>query len=226
MGPIPEEFLDSVRSGVDIVELISEYVPLKRSGQNYMGLCPFHREKTPSFSVSPAKQIFYCFGCGAGGNVFSFLMKMENLPFLEAVEILADRLGLDVPRSPRSREKHERKERFYELNAHAAEYYHRILVYGAKAESARGYLMGRGVNRSSWEKFLLGFAPDAGGGLLKYLTGKGFPFKKFANQDSLVSGTAPCRSFSAVVLSFPSVMPGDAVWVLAGERWGMRSPNI
>jgi DNA primase len=99
MGPIPEEFLDSVRSGVDIVELISEYVPLKRSGQNYMGLCPFHREKTPSFSVSPAKQIFYCFGCGAGGNVFSFLMKMENIPFLEAVEILADRLGLDVPRS-------------------------------------------------------------------------------------------------------------------------------
>jgi DNA primase len=178
MGPIPEEFLDSVRSGVDIVELISEYVPLKRSGQNYMGLCPFHREKTPSFSVSPAKQIFYCFGCGAGGNVFSFLMKMENLPFLEAVEILADRLGLDVPRSPRSREKHERKERFYELNAHTAEYYHRILVYGAKAESARSYLMGRGVNRSSWEKFLLGFALDAGGGLLKYLTGKGFSLQE------------------------------------------------
>jgi DNA primase catalytic core len=178
MGPIPEEFLDSVRSGVDIVELISEYVPLKRSGQNYMGLCPFHREKTPSFSVSPAKQIFYCFGCGAGGNVFSFLMKMENIPFLEAVEILADRLGLDVPRSPRSREKHERKERFYELNAHAAEYYHRILVHGAEGESARGYLMGRGVNRSSWGKFLLGFAPNASGGLLKYLKGKGFSLQE------------------------------------------------
>lgn len=178
MGPIPEEFLESVRSAIDIVELISEYVPLKRTGQNYMGLCPFHREKTPSFSVSPSKQIFYCFGCGVGGNVFSFLMKMENLPFLEAVDVLADRLGLDVPRSPGARKKHEHRERLYELNAHAAKYYHRILEHEAEAEGARRYLLGRGVKRSSWERFLLGFAPDSGGGLLDYLRGNSYSLQE------------------------------------------------
>lgn len=178
MGPVPEEFVENVRSGIDIVELISEYVPLKKSGQNYMGLCPFHREKTPSFSVSPAKQIFYCFGCGIGGNVFSFLMKMENLPFLQAVELLADRLGMDVPLSRGAREKHECKERFCELNAQAAKYYHRILLHEAEAEGARRYLTRRGVKRNSWERFLLGFAPDSGSGIWEYLRGKGFSLQE------------------------------------------------
>ena len=89
-GLIPEEFLEDLRGRTDIVEIISEYVPLKRTGQNYVGLCPFHQEKTPSFTVSPAKQIFYCFGCGVGGNVFSFLMKIDNISFVDAVELLAE----------------------------------------------------------------------------------------------------------------------------------------
>lgn len=186
MGTVPEEFLEGIRSGVDIVELIGEYVPLKRAGQNYMGLCPFHQEKTPSFSVSPAKQIFYCFGCGVGGDVFSFLMKIDSLSFPEAVEVLAERLGLDVPRSRGSRKKHERKERFFELNAHAAKYYHRILVHEAAAERARRYLLGRGVNKSSWERFQLGFAPNSGGGLLEIIQGKGFSAQEIRESGQFV----------------------------------------
>ncbi len=173
MGPIPEEFLDSVRSGVDIVDLVSDYVSLKKTGQNYMGLCPFHREKTPSFSVSPAKQIFYCFGCGTGGNVLSFLMKIENIPFVEAVEVLAERLGMELPRSPGLKEKYRNKEKVYDLNAHTAEYYHRVLVKSEDAKAAREYLSGRGVEKGAWERFLLGFAPKSGG-LLRHLRGKGY----------------------------------------------------
>jgi DNA primase len=155
--------------------LISEYVSLKKTGQNYMGLCPFHHEKTPSFSVSSAKQIFYCFGCGVGGDVFSFLMKINNLSFPEVVETLAERIGLEVPRSPGSRERYERKERLYDLNAHAAEHYHRILISEGSAEGARRYLLGRGIKKSAWERFQLGFAPPSGSGLLDAIRREGFP---------------------------------------------------
>jgi len=178
MGPVSEDFVESVRSSADIVDVISEYLSLKRSGQNYIGLCPFHQEKTPSFSVSPAKQIFYCFGCGVGGDVFSFLMKINNLSFPEALETLADSLGMEAPRSRGSREKQEHRERFYELNAHAAKYYHRILVQEGAAERARRYLLGRGVKKSSWERFQLGFAPDSGRGLLEYYQRNGFTLQE------------------------------------------------
>ena len=176
-GLIPEEFLEDLRGRTDIVEVISEYVPLKRTGQNYVGLCPFHQEKTPSFTVSPAKQIFYCFGCGVGGNVFSFLMKIDNISFLEAVELLAERQGMEVPRTRGAREKQERRERFYELNAQAADYYHRILLHGDAAERARRYLSGRGLKKESWVRFMLGFAP-AGQGLLQFLRGKGYTIQE------------------------------------------------
>lgn len=178
MGPVSEELIENIRNSIDIVEIIGEYVSLKRAGQNYMGLCPFHQEKTPSFSVSPAKQIFYCFGCGVGGDVFSFLMKIDNLSFPEAVESLAERLGIDVSHTQGSSEKQERKKRFYELNAHTAKYYHRILAYEKAAEKARRYLIGRGVKKVSWERFQLGFAPDSGSGLLEYLQRKGFSLQE------------------------------------------------
>jgi DNA primase len=173
-GPVPEDFIDDVRSKTDIVELIGEYVTLKKSGRDFMGLCPFHREKTPSFSVSPGKQMFYCFGCGVGGNVFSFLMKMEGLTFLEAVEELAHRAGLEIPRAPGAQEKWEHKKRYYQINAHAAQYYHRILIRKAAGEKARSYLLGRGVKPTAWERFSLGFAPDSGLGLQEFLESKGY----------------------------------------------------
>lgn len=177
-GLIPDEFLEDLRSRTDIAEIISEYVTLKRTGQNYVGLCPFHQEKTPSFSVSPAKQIFYCFGCGVGGNVFSFLMKIDNISFLEAVDILAERHGMVTPRSQSYRQKLERKSKIYELNAQAAEYYHRILLREDAAERARRYLLRRGVKEESWERFMLGFALGAGRGLLQFLRGKGYTIQE------------------------------------------------
>jgi DNA primase len=161
-GLIPDEFLEDLRSRTDIVEIISEYVTLKRTGQNYIGLCPFHQEKTPSFSVSPAKQIFYCFGCGVGGNVFSFLMKIDNISFLEAVEVIAERQGVDVPRSRNYRQKQERKSKIYELNAQAAAYYHRILLRDDAAQRARRYLLGRGVKEKSWERYTIQEIREAG----------------------------------------------------------------
>lgn len=180
VGPVPEDFIDEVRSRTDIVDLIGEYVTLKKSGRDFMGLCPFHREKTPSFSVSPVKQMFYCFGCGVGGNVFSFLMKIDGLTFLEAVDELAHRAGLEVPRAPGIQAKWEHKKRYHQINAHAAAYYHRILMREAPAEKARDYLLGRGVKPAAWERFSLGFAPDSGVGLQEFLEGKGYDRSELA----------------------------------------------
>ncbi|MDH7576963.1 MAG: DNA primase [Bacillota bacterium] len=174
MGPIPEEFVETVRNRIDIVELISEYVVLKRTGQNYVGLCPFHAEKTPSFTVSPAKQIFYCFGCGTGGNLFTFLMKKDHLTFPEAVEALAHRLGLAVPRSGEAREERDLKARYYELNGQAAAFYHKILEDEGEGERGRAYLKTRGVLPEAWVKFCLGYAPDTGTALMEFLEGRGY----------------------------------------------------
>lgn len=170
---IPPDFVDDVRNRVDIVDFISEYVVLKKTGQNYVGLCPFHLEKTPSFTVSPGKQIFYCFGCGAGGNVITFLMKKDNLSFPEAVEVLAQRLGLTVPAIEQAKREQFPREKYYELNRQAAEFYHSILCKDPAAEKARSYLSGRGIEPETWEKFMLGFAPERGQDLLDFLAEKG-----------------------------------------------------
>lgn len=186
-GPVPEEFLETVRSRIDIVEIISEYVVLKKTGRNYAGLCPFHQEKTPSFTVSPTKQIFYCFGCGTGGSIFTFLMKKDHLTFPEAVESLARRVGLELPRTGHDRERHNRKTRYYELNAQVAEFYHRILMSGDAGKQARDYLLRRGVQREVWGTFLLGYAPPGGGELLQFLREKGYDPQFLAEAGLVVS---------------------------------------
>jgi DNA primase len=107
-GSIPDDKIEEIRRRADIASLIGEYVTLKKAGRNYLGLCPFHREKTPSFTVSPDKQMFYCFGCSEGGNVFSFLMKLSNLTFPEAVRHLAKKVGVVIPERTMSREEKER----------------------------------------------------------------------------------------------------------------------
>ena len=113
-----EELIDEIRNSNDIVDIISQYVILKRSGRNFFGLCPFHKEKTPSFSVSPDKQIFHCFGCGAGGNVIHFISKIENVDFKESLEILADRAGIKLPTLENNvdSKRLELKEKVYEIN--------------------------------------------------------------------------------------------------------------
>ncbi len=182
-GLVPADFIETVRSRTDIVEVISEYVALKRAGQNYLGLCPFHQEKTPSFTVSPSKQIFYCFGCSTGGSAFNFLMKRDHLTFPEAVEVLARRLGLELPRPEDTGDRGDAASRtgalwarqeHYDLNAQVADYYHKILTENQAGETARAYLKKRGLHPRAWDQFSLGFAPASGQVLLGAFTQKGF----------------------------------------------------
>ena len=125
MARYSDEIIDEIRQSNDIVDVISQYVRLKRSGRNYFGLCPFHNEKSPSFSVSPDKQIFHCFGCGVGGNVFTFLMKIEGISFIEAIQNLAERANIVLPKLENNEEsgKEELKAKVYKVNGFAAEYY-------------------------------------------------------------------------------------------------------
>ena len=125
-----DDIIEEVRGRSDIVDVISGYVRLTRKGSSYFGLCPFHNEKSPSFSVSGSKQMFYCFGCGEGGNVFSFIMKYENYTFLEAVQMLADRAGVQLPEvsmSPEERRQQDLKAQLYDINKDAAMFYYRML---------------------------------------------------------------------------------------------------
>lgn len=173
---IPDEVIENVRQHFDIVDVVSEYVTLKRTGRSFVGLCPFHSEKTPSFSVSQDKQVFHCFGCGAGGNVFSFYMRMENVSFVDAITHFANRAGIPIPEQEEEKESVEglqRKKLFY-ANELAAKYYHHILMNSAVGEPAREYLKGRGVTHTTIEQFQLGYAPQAWDVLLRFLRKRGF----------------------------------------------------
>lgn len=155
-----DELLDEIKSKNDIVDIVSQYVVLKRTGRNYMGLCPFHKEKSGSFCVSPDKQIFHCFGCGVGGNVFHFISKIENLNFKESVEILANRAGVELPVSSNSAEddKRERlKSRVYEVNKCAAEFYHENL-YKPTAKPGQEYVKKRHLDNKTLKAFKIGYS--------------------------------------------------------------------
>lgn len=173
---IPEEKVREVADRLSIVEVVSEYVQLRRAGGNFLGLCPFHAEKTPSFNVNPAREIFHCFGCGAGGNAFSFIMKMEGLSFPEAVKLLARKAGIEIEeRQLTSAEKETQNEfaRFQRINELTASYYRSILLHGQEGEAARHYLAKRSVDSDISEQYRLGFAPDRRDGLVKHLKSNG-----------------------------------------------------
>ncbi|WP_242832399.1 DNA primase [Desulfosporosinus orientis] len=190
---MPEEVIEEVRSRADIVEIISEYVSLQRKGKNFLGLCPFHAEKTPSFTVTPEKQMFYCFGCNVGGNVFSFLMKKENWSFLECIQNLAARYGVSLPEkelSPREREENRRRLRFEEIHELAAEYFHNLLLKSPEGELGRLYFAQRGVDSDTIRSFRLGYAPDRWDGLLTYMKARGVqPLELAENGLALERGT-------------------------------------
>jgi DNA primase len=162
---IPEDVIEQVRSQVNIVDVVSQYVQLKQSGKNLFGLCPFHEERTPSFSVSEDKQIFHCFSCGRGGNVFKFMMEIENLSFPEAVKKVAEMEHLDVDSkyftdaAPASRETSEQKQ-LIELHEQAVKLYHHILINTKMGKSALDYLHHRGVNDETIDLYQLGYAPQ------------------------------------------------------------------
>ena len=171
-----DDIIEEVRQKNDIVDVVSQYVKLTRKGSSYFGLCPFHNEKTPSFSVTPGKQMYYCFGCGAGGNVFNFIMEYENYSFGEALKHLADRAGVELPKieySREVREKAEQKAELLEINKQAAQYYY----YQLRTEGGRQgheYLAGRQLSEETMRKFGLGYSDKFGSGLYKYLKSKGY----------------------------------------------------
>jgi len=159
---IPDITLNQIQDRIDIVEIVSAHVSLRRSGKNFKANCPFHQEKTPSFMVNPDKQIFHCFGCGAGGNVFSFLMKIEKKDFLEVVEMLADRAGIEIPKDKTvSPQIAERTAGLVKAQRLALEFYHQFLLHRDEASIARAYLKKRVLTATTVSEFKLGFAPEA-----------------------------------------------------------------
>ncbi|EGW41145.1 DNA primase [Desulfosporosinus sp. OT] len=173
---IPEEVIEEVRLRTDIVEVIADYVGLQRKGKNYWGLCPFHSENTPSFTVTPEKQMFYCFGCHVGGNVFTFVMKKENWSFVDCVKNLANRCGVSLPEkemSPREREENRLRRRFEEIHEWAASYFHDLLLRLPEGEPGRLYFTKRGVDLETMKSFRLGYAPERWDGLLDYMQERG-----------------------------------------------------
>ncbi|MBU0519331.1 DNA primase [bacterium] len=169
-GLIPHDIIERIREATDIVDLISEYVRLDKKGGNFFGLCPFHPEKTPSFSVHPGKQIFHCFGCGLGGNVFTFLQEHDKLSFVEAARELAKRSHIDIPEEKQADpERQEKYDALYKANEFACDFFSRCLWEGKGEEYAkvREYLKDRGISRELTEQFRLGYAPDSWDGLVK-----------------------------------------------------------
>lgn len=154
-----DEIIDEVRQTNDIVDIISQYVHLKRSGRNFFGLCPFHNEKSPSFSVSPDKQIFHCFGCGVGGNVFTFLTKIEGISFVEAVQTLAERSNIQLPALENNVDsaREELKTKVFKVNEFTAQYYHENL-YKPESKIAQEYIKKRKLSNETLKAFRLGFS--------------------------------------------------------------------
>jgi DNA primase len=179
-------FADRVKQQADIVRVIGEYVRLKKSGQNFSGLCPFHQEKTPSFSVSPVKQMYYCFGCGKGGDVFQFVMELEKSPFPEAVRTVAEKCGIAIPkpreRSPEERRENQQRTALVDMHREAAAFFAKHLLQSPEGKAALGYLEDRGLDHEAITRFGLGFAPSGGDALCRALK------SKFAEKDLEVSG--------------------------------------
>ncbi len=166
---------EQVKRAADIVEVVGQYVQLSKRGRNYIGLCPFHSEKTPSFTVNPEKQIYHCFGCGKGGDVFSFWMEYHNLSFFQSLKDIAERYNIDLPGTgdyTEDKRKAELKELLFKVNAVAAEYYHNVLVKSAQGGGAREYLSARKLAGETISEYTLGYAPGSGDGLRKYLESK------------------------------------------------------
>lgn len=178
---IPEDKILEIKNAADIVELVSEVVHLKKAGKNFVGLCPFHTEKTPSFTVSPEKQIFYCFGCGAGGNIFSFLMKNDGLAFPEAARSLARRHGIDIPRrnlTPEQKKRMGERESLLKINRQAMDFFSRALHRGTPGQAAMAYLIKRGLSSEIIARFNIGYAPKGWDHLSNFFLKKGVPLAR------------------------------------------------
>ena len=169
--------VDEVRAAADIVKVVGDYVKLRKAGVNFMGLCPFHQEKTPSFAVHPTKQIFHCFGCGVGGDVFKFVMLIENLSFPEALRRVAEKVGVplrEVFRDEISDANARQRAALYKIHEAAAKFFASQLGATAEGRTARAYLADRGLSDEVVGRFRLGYAPADGQALTRFLVDAGF----------------------------------------------------
>lgn len=197
-GLIPQSFIDDLLNRTDIVDVVGSRVQLKKTGKNYNACCPFHKEKTPSFTVSPDKQFYYCFGCGAGGNALGFVMDHDHLDFPQAVEDLAKRIGMDVPREergPGNRSRQPVDSPLYPLLAAASDYYRQALKSHPARKAAVDYLKGRGVSGIIARDFALGFAPPGWDGLLKHLGEDPLQQKAMIDAGLLIENTETGRRY-------------------------------
>src|SRR5215468_2979059 len=188
---------EKVKQQADIVRVIGEYVQLKKAGQNFRGLCPFHSEKTPSFNVHPTRQIYHCFGCGQGGDVFKFVMEMEKCPFPEAMRVVAEKCGIALPRpkerSPEERRENQQRTVLVEIHREAQSYFIKQLEGTLEGKAARAYLEDRGLDKDVIARFGIGYAPSGGGLLLRHLKSK-YP-EKLLVQSGLISRDQNGRLF-------------------------------
>ena len=169
----PASFLDELVARNPIEDVVGQYVTLKRSGANMFGLCPFHGEKTASFSVAPDKGIYYCFGCHKGGGVINFMMELEGLSYPDAVRNLAARVGMEVPEDEQYQSRYRQQERLWALHREAARYFHSQL-YAPAGKAALDYALGRGMSKSVLTKFGVGYAPDSWDSMVRAMKAKGY----------------------------------------------------
>src|SRR5438309_11769145 len=166
-------FAEKVKQQADIVRVVSEHVRLKKTGKDFSGLCPFHQEKTPSFTVSPIKQIFYCFGCGKGGDVFNFVMERERCEFPDALRVVAEKCGISIPKpkasSPAERTQSSLRATLVELHREAQTFFVTQLQGSAEGKLARAYVEGRSIDKVMIDRFGIGYAPSGGDLLLRHL---------------------------------------------------------
>lgn len=170
---IPDSFIQDLKSSCDIEDIVSSYVKLTRKGKNMVGLCPFHSEKTGSFFIYPQTQSFYCFGCGAGGDVITFLKRIENLEYIEAVKLLAQKCGVSIPEDTIDDKTVRQKARALEINRETARFYHQCLI-SEQGKAAYQYFISRGRTPKIIRHFGLGYAPDDWNSLVDHLKSKGF----------------------------------------------------
>jgi DNA primase len=222
-------FAERVKQQADIVRVIGEYVRLKKTGANFTGLCPFHQEKTPSFAVHPVKQIYHCFGCGAGGDVFKFVMELEKCSFPEAIRVVAEKCGIAIPkpreRSPEERSENQQRSALVEMHREAAAFFARQLHNSPEGKVAFAYLEDRGLDRDAMTRFGLGYAPSLGDALLRHLKQK-YP-EKLLEASGLFSRDASGRLYDRFRrrITFPISNESGKVIAFGGRAMGDDQPK-
>lgn len=215
---ISEHKIEEVKNSANIVDIVSEYVQLRKRGRNYLGLCPFHKEKTPSFTVSEDKQIYHCFGCHNGGNVFKFLMEYKKISFIEAVQELAEQLGIQLDFDEQSSEKQSEQEILFDINTEVARYYSNNLLNELEAEYARSYFENRKIKIQTIRAFGLGFALSSRDSLVKFLMSKNIDLEK-ALKLGLIGKSSDGKLYDKLSgrIIFPIFSPNGRVVAFAGR---------